>query len=890
MVDQSHYFSFFEEAPDIILIFDEDWHISDINASGRHVLGYSRKEALTLKLTDLVASSSHKLLPSLSDLNQGESLIIKHHLQTKKGDEISLEASYRLNSKNFIISTFRDVTKENEMLSALKESKNRLIENDGQMRLIIDHAPAAVAMFDKNMDYIVCSQKWVSDWSILPDMASKEAFVGKNHYEIFPDIPEKWRTIHRESLKGAILSSDKEYFKNQYDEDIWLKWQSLPWYNSDGEIGGIMLFTEIITNQVKTQGALRESENLNRRLVENTPVAIVIQDVDQKIVFANPKAAEMVGATDIEELIGKSIFDYTLPENTDFIKSQINEMILTGKPSPFFEQPFLHKDGTKLYGESAIFPFEYNNKPAVLSVITDVSEIRKVSNQLQENEKKLREIIDLVPFNIFAKDGNGNILLANKAFAESYGVTTEYISNTNSVAFQLEKNALLTSKFIKTDQEVIKTQKAVTTPVEKFIDSRGNIKYLQTTKVPYTAIDNTNIKILGISADISERIAFEEKIKKSEESLDFYFSTSMDGFYVMEIDKPFLWNDSIDKSKVIKKVFSKIKVVKINNSMLEQYGGTIHNMIGYSLADFFKHDLKQGYQVVSNLLDHGRNQSVTEERKMDGTSFSVEGDYVCLYTDEGAVRGLFAFQKDITDRVKSDQELRKITDDLMKSNNELQQFAYLTSHDLRAPVINLSSLLKFYNKDNPQDADNPIIVEKIEHTVIQLQSTLNDLVNIVATKSEDDEEKSKISFSQTYKDVLSVINQEVKKADAQISTDFKVRNMLYSSTIINSIVLNLLTNAIKYRRPNKRLEIDIKTYRQDDTVCLEVKDNGMGIDLDKFGDKLFGIYQRFHEAPNSKGLGLYIIKTQVEKMGGQIKVKSKVNHGSTFSVFLKNNK
>jgi|GEM_PF-6956302 len=886
MPERSHYFSFFEEAPDIILIFDHHWKVSDINAFGRKALGYTREEALTLELPDLTDSASQTLIPSLTDLSQDQPIIVKHKLKTKMGVLVSLEGSYRLISNNLIVATYRDATKENEILSALKESENKLTESDGQMRLFVDYAPAAVAMFDTKMNYIMCSQKWITDWSILPDMRNREAFIGKNHYDLFPDVTKKWKLIHQESLKGAILSSDKEYFKNQYGEDIWLKWKSLPWYNSEKEIGGIMLFTEIITIHVETQEALRESENLNRRLVEHTPVAIVIQDINQQIVFANPKAVEMVGAKNTEELVGKSIFDFTLAHNTEFIKSRIEEVFRSGKPAPFIEQPFLHKDGTHIYGESALFPFEYKNEPAILSVITDISEIKKVSTQLQQNEKKLREIIDLVPFNMFAKDGDGNILLANKAFAQSYGTTTEYIAKHKSLPKKFDPNPALKKEFVRIDKEVIKTKKSITTPMEEFVDSFGNIRYLQTTKVPYTADDNTNIKLLGISADLTERIAFEEKIKKSEENLDFYFSTSMDGFYVMDIDKPFVWNDSINKTKIIKRVFSKMKIVKINDSMLAQYGATIDDMMGYSLTDFFKHDMKQGYQVVNKLLDHGRMQSITEERKLDGTVFWVEGDYVCLYNDAGEVSGLFGFRKDITDRIRADQELRKITDDLMKSNNELQQFAYLTSHDLRAPVVNLSSLLKFYNKEIPQDKDNPIIIKKIEHSVEQLKNTLNDLVNIVATKSQNKEEKAKISFSQTCKDVISGINQEVKMAKAEIRTDFKVRSMLYSKTIMNSIVLNLVTNAVKYRSPNRPLKINIKTYRYEKFVCLEVRDNGLGIDLDKYGDKLFGIYQRFHEAPNSKGLGLYIVKTQVEKMGGHIKVKSKVGGGTTFSVFL----
>jgi signal transduction histidine kinase len=210
----------------------------------------------------------------------------------------------------------------------------------------------------------------------------------------------------------------------------------------------------------------------------------------------------------------------------------------------------------------------------------------------------------------------------------------------------------------------------------------------------------------------------------------------------------------------------------------------------------------------------------------------------------------------------------------------------LTSHDLRAPVVNINSLLNFYNKENPLDKDNPIIIEKIEDSVLRLQSTLNDLVDIVALKKKEVEIKENVSFSNTTDEVKATIQSLIHRVDPIIEVDFKVKNIKYPKTHLTSIVQNLMTNAIKYRSPKKRLKIEIKSYNHQEYVCLEISDNGLGINMKKYGDKLFGIYQRFHNVPNSKGLGLYIVKTQVEMMGGYIEVSSKVNHGTTFSIFL----
>ncbi len=320
--------------------------------------------------------------------------------------------------------------------------------------------------------------------------------------------------------------------------------------------------------------------------------------------------------------------------------------------------------------------------------------------------------------------------------------------------------------------------------------------------------------------------------------------------------------------------------------MLNQYGASREEMMGYSLQDFFKHDINKGYEVVMDLLDNGKQQKIIKEQKLDGTTFWIEGDYVCLYNNDGDIRGLFGFQKDISDRIETEEDLRKITEDLIGSNNELQQFAYLTSHDLRAPVVNLNSLLNFYNKDNPQDKDNPIIIKKIEESVLRLQNTLNDLVNIVALKKQETESEKSVYFSKVTNDVKTSIQTLLSQVEHTVSVEFNVKTIKYPKTHLHSIVQNLLTNAIKYRSTKRALEIGIKTYNHDDYVCLEIRDNGLGIDMNKYGDKLFGIYQRFHNVANSKGLGLYIVKTQVEMMGGYIDVKSKVNQGTTFKIYL----
>jgi PAS domain S-box-containing protein len=245
---------------------------------------------------------------------------------------------------------------------------------------------------------------------------------------------------------------------------------------------------------------------------------------------------------------------------------------------------------------------------------------------------------------------------------------------------------------------------------------------------------------------------------------------------------------------------------------------------------------------------------------------------------------------DVDDIKQKEIELRQLSQELMHSNRELQQFAYITSHNLRAPVANLISLLSLFDKEHLSER-NHVFLEKMEMSVERLHSTLNDLNEILSSRANMTEKDEVLYFDQEFKKVVELISEEIRLKEAVIHVDFsKAPAILFSRKVLHSILLNLLTNAIKYRKPDVPPEITVSTEEDGEYVILYVKDNGMGIDLEKYGNKIFGLYQRFHDNKDGKGLGLYIIKNQIEALEGKIAVESIVNKGSMFHVFLKKKK
>jgi len=233
-------------------------------------------------------------------------------------------------------------------------------------------------------------------------------------------------------------------------------------------------------------------------------------------------------------------------------------------------------------------------------------------------------------------------------------------------------------------------------------------------------------------------------------------------------------------------------------------------------------------------------------------------------------------------------ELQEITKELRKKNNELEKFAYITSHNLRAPVVNLISLTQLQQENSLSQEIQEEIRMNIHECVRQLDNTLNDLVEIVASQSGKSAKSEDLDLQTELNIVIKTIENQIRSSGAKIDVSFtKEIKIHFPRHYLHSILLNLFTNAIKYKSTDRNLVISLKTREDKDFIQLYFSDNGIGINLDKYGNKIFGLYQRFHLGIEGKGLGLYIIKSQIEAMDGKIEVDSMPDVGTTFCISFK---
>jgi signal transduction histidine kinase len=243
---------------------------------------------------------------------------------------------------------------------------------------------------------------------------------------------------------------------------------------------------------------------------------------------------------------------------------------------------------------------------------------------------------------------------------------------------------------------------------------------------------------------------------------------------------------------------------------------------------------------------------------------------------------------DVTEKKFREKALKETVIKLEKSNEQLEGFAYMATHDLRAPVANLMALLNLYNKENPEDEENKFIFQKFEESVKILNNTLGDLIDIVAVNKNKFDEKVDINIEETLKDVMESVKEDINRTGIDVRFDFsKCNEVSYPASQFRSILINMLTNAIKYRSPDKKSKVEITSSIENGFVRLDFADNGLGIDLVKYGSKLFQMNKRFHAGTEGKGIGLFIIKSQVEAMGGKVGIVSEPGKGTTFSVFIK---
>lgn len=281
-----------------------------------------------------------------------------------------------------------------------------------------------------------------------------------------------------------------------------------------------------------------------------------------------------------------------------------------------------------------------------------------------------------------------------------------------------------------------------------------------------------------------------------------------------------------------------------------------------------------------------KGETQTFEREIPVPGGKVRHAIANYFPDivEGEVRGFFVHVADVTPIIDLQKELKRSNEIVKDQNARLFNFANIVSHNLRSYANNLHGLIALLDKSEAE-VEKEKLLGMLKTVFARFSSTVNDLAEIVEVQNQKDAALQRLSLDQCILHVLSVLQLEIGECQAAIHNHvpagtFVSANLLY----LESIVLNMLSNAIKYRSLEKTCTILLSVVTEGDFVTLKITDNGLGIDLAKHGKELFGMYKTFHGNKNAHGMGLFLTRLQIESMGGSVDVTSEPGKGSCFSM------
>ncbi|NMH25268.1 PAS domain S-box protein [Flavobacterium sp. SE-s27] len=331
-------------------------------------------------------------------------------------------------------------------------------------------------------------------------------------------------------------------------------------------------------------------------------------------------------------------------------------------------------------------------------------------------------------------------------------------------------------------------------------------------------------------------------------------------------------------------------ILFVNSAFENMTGYKTEESIGMSLDILFgeKSDNQHTEELKKCIREYQVCEVETICYKKNGSVFWINFSMIPVTNKDGEHSHWISIQRDVTEVKEKEKEREQLIRELTKNNNDLKQFSYITSHNLRAPLSNLTGLLNLIDDIPIENPELKELIDGFSTSTHLLNDTINDLVKAIVIKDNPSIKKEKVPIKEVFENVFNQLNFMISLHKPILKIELEeeyISNI--NKSYLESIFLNLMTNSIKYRSTTTQLKITISSKIENDELIISFKDNGIGIDLEKNKDKIFGLYQRFHNHPDSKGLGLYLVKSQVESMGGTITVDSKVGKGTTFTLNFK---
>lgn len=487
----------FEHSATGMALVSPDGKWLKVNSTLCNMLGYSKDEMKSLSFKDIThVEDQEGGIQFMNEVTHADANVYRGEKRyiTKGGGEIWV---------NLNVSSVRDTqgqllyfVTQTEDITEKKKIAELLHVREQQLRLFIEYSPAALAMFDRDMRYLITSKRWLSAYGL-----ETKQVIGMSHYELFPDNPQRWRDIHQQCLQGHTAKSEEDYYIDENGKTIWLRWEVHPWRRYNGDIGGIILFTEIITK-------LKEAEIKFRNLVEQSLVGVCIVQGEQ-FAYVNPRFAEIFGYRQQDMTNGfpaekvmahgyRHLFNYA--DTTTADKETIPVHVeATGQ----------RKDGEPIFLEVYGIATSYEGLPAVMYTVLDITERKKAEDKLKESEEKFRNLVEKSLAGVYILQ-EGRVRYINPAHQKIMGYTLQELQAMDNMESIVHKEDIFIFRLHHQPNGIDGSQKQYGL---RAIRKDGTLAYLEitTSEIIYEGKPAS----IGTMLDITNRVEDEIRIGRA---------------------------------------------------------------------------------------------------------------------------------------------------------------------------------------------------------------------------------------------------------------------------------------------------------------------------------------------------------------------------------------
>lgn len=582
-----------------------------------------------------------------------------------------------------------------------------------------------------------------------------------------------------------------------------------------------------------------------------------------KMTKTNQAMAAQYGAT-VEEIVGlnaNELFAY----NLEYGRKLCRELFDKGALHNETEEQKL--DGTPIVieGYSVCLYDEQGNVTGFFGVQQDITAKKHAKLALEQYSQYLQTIIDSVPSFIFVKDFEGRYLLANAAVGKYLGLDGQpVIGKTDIELGFMDKVARM---YLEQDQEVLRTNKPLFIPEEKIIEADGTARWFQTTKIPFTQYGSETRTVLAVAVDITYRKSIEDELLQTKQMLENIFSELSDVIWSL---------DPRSKSMLFVSPSAKDLLGLDVTSLLED-SSKMEELI-------HPEDKPKLKKINDRIKKNGQHEEEYRVITQNGQEKWVLHKGKAIADSEGNILRIDGHLTDISTRKKYELKIKSLLEVTKEQNERLKNFAHIVSHNIRSHSSNFSALLELLLHEK-EDLKNDQMFQMLNTASENLKDTIEHLNEVVSINTTVHDNLVRLNLRDAIQEAASSISMLATKSNVRIindvTDDFQVLGI---KAYLDSIILNLMTNGIKYRSQDKDSYIKLSVSKSNDHTILSVEDNGVGIDLIRNRKKIFGLFKTFHGNEDARGVGLFITKNQVEAMGGKITVDSEIGKGTVFQV------